>query len=120
MINLSLTKTSADWLKVPGIKGAWKNVGSYGKVVLQDIDHDGQWELYGTAGGTSGNRKPFSCRLANGELAWTTPDVGCAHDNNGVWVEDIDGDGKYEAVDVGCYISVLDAAGVKIVFGERT
>lgn len=109
LVNLSLACTPDDWLKVPGVKGAWRNFDSRGKVVLQDVDGDGDFEFYGTGYGTASSRATFSCREKDGTTRWTIPAVGCCEYNNGVWCEDIDDDGKYEVVDVECYLTVLDA-----------
>ena len=33
LVNLARARTPADWLRVPGVKGAWKNFGQRGKTV---------------------------------------------------------------------------------------
>jgi len=109
LVNLSQARTPDQWLNVPGVRRAWRNFAARGKVALQDVDGDGVCELYGTGYGTVQRRAPFSCRLADGTIRWTVPGVGCCTDNNGVHCEDIDGDGDYEVVDVGGYLTVLDA-----------
>lgn len=45
LVNLALARTPDDWLKIPGVKGAWRNFGLRGKTVLHDVDGDGQLEV---------------------------------------------------------------------------
>lgn len=102
LINLGRVQMPGDWLKIPGVKGAWKNFGQRGKTVLQDADGDGQYELYGESAG-------IWCRLPDGTVRWNTKTRRSCQDNNGLQCEDLDGDGKHEVVSVGDFLTVLDA-----------
>lgn len=116
LVNLSLAKTPEDWLKIPGVKGAWKkSPGIRGKTVLADVDGDGKYELYGEGGNATPGHTMFWCREADGTLRWETPVIATTHDNNGVQCEDLDGDGKFEVVTLGNTLTLLDAATGKIL-----
>jgi hypothetical protein len=116
LINLSAAKTPGDWLKIPGVKGAWrKTPGQRGKTVLQDADGDGVMELYGEGGSKDPSRSLFWRHDANGAARWETPIHRGSEDNNGVQCEDLDLDGDYEAVCLGSYLTVMDAEGGDIV-----
>ncbi len=111
LINLQKAITPADWLRIPGIKGAWKkSPGIRGKIVLEDADGDGVLELYGESPGTEPGRSSFWCREADGRVRWETSIRQTSLDNNGVHCEDIDGDGLREVVILGNYLQVLNAS----------
>jgi hypothetical protein len=109
-MNLEKARTPADWLRVPGVKGAWKKKpGLRGKTVLQDADGDGTFELYGESGSGKPGCSSFWCREADGTERWQTDIRKSSGDNNGVQCDDLDGDGRYEAVSVGNYLTIVDA-----------
>ena len=115
LINLSKAKTPEDWLQIPGVKGAWKKTpGQRGKTVLQDVDGDGKFELYGEGGSKDPQRSAFWCHEADGSTRWETPIHNGSDDNNGVQCEDLDGDGSFEAVCLGSHLTVMDARTGKI------
>jgi hypothetical protein len=114
-INLARAQTPADWLRIPGIKGAWqKSALGRGMTTLQDADGDGRYELYGEGGSAGGGKTFFQCREADGTVRWKTPIHRSGPDNNGVQCEDIDGDGTFEVVSVGNHLQILDAATGKL------
>jgi hypothetical protein len=111
LINLAKARTPDDWLRIPGIKGAWsKSPLKRGMTTLADADGDGRYELYGEGGEAGPGQCMFWCREADGTVRWKTAIHESGPDNNGVHCADIDGDGKHEVVSVGNYLQILDAA----------
>ncbi|WP_437202897.1 FG-GAP repeat domain-containing protein [Planctomicrobium sp. SH664] len=116
LVNLDKAKTPQDWLRVPGVKAAWKKSPAIrGKTVLADADGDGIYELYGEGGDAAPGHSMFWCRDADGTVRWQTPVPASTHDNNGVQCEDLDGNGTFEVVSVGNSLTFLDAATGKIL-----
>lgn len=110
LINLARARTPADWLRIPGIKGAWsKRPLKRGMTTLQDADGDKRYEIYGESSEVADRRCLFWCREADGTVRWKTAIHESGPDNNGVHCEDIDGDGALEVVSVGNYLQILDA-----------
>ena len=110
LMNLDLLRTPEDWLKVPGVKGAWKKMGGFrGKTVLQDTDGDGQFELYGEGYSRDPDRGSFWRRKADGSEVWNTAIRKGSSDNNGVQCQDLEGNGSFEVICLGDHLTIMDA-----------
>lgn len=113
LINLGKARNLQEWLRIPGVKAAWrKDPLKRGMTTFQDADGDGAYELYGESAEGSEDRPGttfFWCRDPNGTVRWKTPIHTSGPNNNGVHCEDIDGDGRKEVISVGNYLQILDA-----------
>jgi hypothetical protein len=111
LVNLEKAATPADWLQVPGVKGAWKKSGMLrGMCVLEDADRRGKLELYGATVPDAEGQAFLVRQEADGTVRWRAPMEALGPDNNGIHCEDLDNDGRREVVTVGNYLQIFDAA----------
>lgn len=99
-IDMQKVKSAADLAAVPGVKIAWDLSHSGGGRWLanvRDIEGDGTIDLL-TAGEVDGKHCIFRYSQ-DGRLLWTSEPVGdsMGHES-GLAIEDLDGDGSFEAV----------------------